>query len=229
MNRKALIFTSMTMTFASLLFLAEVRDTLNGAEVHQKSAKFWKEKVAREQLKKLIAMGQFADFKQDVALLLPEQIKIQKVEQEKQKLRDLASVIPHEGVHEITLGHSASAMLEKGKNLVRKRDYQPGIDELKHLIDKFPDSVHVVEAHYLIVEAFSQQDKNTAVIEWVDRMVELFPANRLTGYALLKAGNLYELDGRHQDAIKVYKIIVAVYDDKNLIEQAQKAVRGLQL
>lgn len=229
MNRSTVIFTSMVMTFVSLLFLAEVRETLNSGREQKKVAELWKSKVAREQLKKLIAMGRFADFKQDVALLLPEQFKKKRVEAEKQKLRDLASVIPHEGVHELALGHSASEMLKRGKNLVKKREFQPGIDELKKLIDKFPDSVHVVEAHYLIVESYSQQDKNLATIEWVDKMVELFPSNRLTGYALLKAGGLYELDGRHQDAVKIYKAIVAVYDDKNLVSQAQKAVSEIEL
>ena len=229
MNKTAVIFTSLVMTFVGLLFLAEVRGTINGAKENQELAEFWKSKVGREQLKKLIAMGQFADFKQDVALLLPDQIRKQKVDAEKQKLRDLASVIPHEGTQEITLGYSASEMLEKGKGLVKKREYQPGIDELKSLIDKFPDSVHIVEAHYLIIEAYSHQDKNAAVIEWVDKMVELFPENRLTGFALLKVGGLYELDGRHQDAVKIYKTIVSVYEDKGLVKQAKAAVSELEL
>ena len=164
-----------------------------------------------------------------MALLLPSEIKKTKIEAEKQKLRDLASVIPHEGTHEITLGHAAGDMLQKGKLSVKKREFKEGIDLLKKLIDKFPDSLHVVEAHYLIIEAYSQQDKNMNVISWVDKMVEMFPENRLTGYALLKVGGLYELEGRAEDAIRVYKTIVAVYDDKKLVSQAQVAVSELEL
>ncbi len=229
MNRTVVVLTSLVLTFVALLFLAEVRGTLNGAKEHKELAKFWKKKVAREQLKKLLAMGQFADFKQDIALLIPDKMQKTKVDAEKQKLRDLASVIPHEGTHEITLGHSASKMLKEGKDLVVKREYKEGVDLLKRLIDKFPDSLHVVEAHYLIIEAYAQQDKNLNVLEWVDKMVELFPENRLTGYALLKAGSLYELDGRSEDAIRIYKTIVAVYRDKTLIAKAQTAVSQLEL
>ncbi|MEO0337352.1 MAG: tetratricopeptide repeat protein, partial [Pseudomonadota bacterium] len=111
----------------------------------------------------------------------------------------------------------------------KKRQYRDGETALEKLIRKFPDSLHVIEAHYLIVEAFSQQDKHDKVIMWIEKMVENFPANRMTGYAMLKLGGLFELDGRHEDAIKIYKTIVAVYDDQVLLKQAQKAVKELQL
>lgn len=229
MNKTALALSSLVMTFVGLLFLAEVRGTLNGAKEYQELANFWKTKVAREQLKKLIVQGQFADFKQDVALLIPGQFRKTKVEKEKQKLRDLASVIPHEGTHEITLGLSADKLIKRGKDRVKKREFKDGIKILTTLINKFPDSHHLVEAHYLIVEAYSQQEQATLVITWVDKMVELYPENRLTGYALLKVGGIYEIDGRPEDAVRIYKTIVAVYDDEKLISQAQVAVRELEL
>lgn len=229
MNKTALTFTSLVMTFVGLLFLSEVRGKLNGAKENAQLAQFWKERVAREQLKKLLVKGQFADFKQDVALLLPQYMEERKVEKEKQRLRDLASVIPHEGTHEITLGYSAEKLLKDGKELVAKREYKDGTKKLKKLISRFPDSFHVIEAHYLIIEAYSQQDKNSLVIEWVDKMVELYPDNRLTGWGLLKVGALYELDGRHEDAIRIYKTIIAVYDDSGLITKAKNSVKELQL
>lgn len=229
MNLRATAFTCLAMTFLGLLFLAEVRGQLNTAKEHKELAEFWKSRVAREQLKKLIVMGKFADFKQDIALIIPDQVKQKNLDEDQQKLRNLASIIPHVGSQEITLGYSAEKMLTNGKNAVIKREYDEGIKTLEKLIQKFPDSLHVIEAHYLIVEAYSQQDKNTQVIQWVDKMVELFPENRLTGYALLKIGNLYEVDGRHEDAIKIYKTIVAVYRDPKLVAQAQVAVGELEL
>lgn len=229
MSLRAAALSCVAMTFLGLLFLAEVRGKLNTSKEHKELAEFWKSKVAREQLKKLIVMGKFADFKQDVALVIPEYIKEHNVEEEKQKLRSLASIIPHEGSHEITLGYSAEKLLSLGKTSIKKREFETGIKTLEKLIKKYPDSYHIIEAHYLIVEAYSQQDKNPFVIKWVDKMVELFPESRLTGYGLLKLGGLYELDGRHEDAIKIYKTIVAVYRDPKLVAQAQVAVSELEL
>ena len=110
-----------------------------------------------------------------------------------------------------------------------KHEYRKGVDDLKKLIEKFPDSVHVVEAHYLIIESYAQMEKNMNLVMWVEKMVELFPDNRMTGYALLKIGSLYELEGRHDDAIRIYRTIVSAYDDNSLIEKAQKAVKSLDL
>ncbi len=229
MNKTALTLTSLIMTFVGLVFLAEVRGTLNGAKEYQELASFWKSKVAREQLKKLIAMGRFADFKQDVAVLIPSQLDRNNNKDQKQELRNLASVIPHENANSISLGESAKKLLERGKAKVKKREFKEAVQLLTKLVNKFPDSHHLVEAHYLLIEAFSQQNQNINVITWVDKMVELYPDNRLTGYAMLKVGGIYEIDGRPEDAIRVYKTIVAVYADKKLISQAQVAVRKLEL
>ena len=229
MNQRSVIFSCILMTFMGLLFLAEVRGKLNTAKEHKELAEFWKKRVAREQLKKLLVMGQFADFKQEVALLIPGVVEQKKAADEKQRLRDLASVIPHERTHEISLGFSAEKMLSMGKEKVVKREYNDGIQILQKLIDKYPDSHHVIEAHYLITEAFSRQEKNSEVILWVDKMIELFPENALTGFALLKVGGVYELDGRHEDAIKVYKTIINVYKDPKLLAQAKGAVKELEL
>ncbi|NQZ18693.1 MAG: outer membrane protein assembly factor BamD [Bdellovibrionales bacterium] len=230
MNKRAIIFASIAMTFIGLLFLADVRYKLNTAKEHKELAEFWKKKVAREQLKKLIALGKFADFKQEVAVLIPEMIiEKRKAEAEKQKLRDMASVIPHEPTHEISLGFTAEKILNMGKEKVKKREYKEGVQILERLIHKFPDSHHVVEAHYLIIEAFARQEKNSLVVDHVEKMVELFPENRLTGFALLKVGDVYEIDGRHEDAIRIYKTIVAVYKDPKLLKEAKKAVKEPQL
>ncbi len=229
MNNKALIHSCLVMTLLSLLFLSEVRGKLNAAREYKELSEFWKSKVAREQLKKLMVMGQFADFKQEVALLIPEKIKKSEAEEEQNRLRDLASVIPHESRHKIHIGQSAKELLAAGKSLVKNRKYQEGIKVLEALIDQYPDSHHVVESHYLIVEAYSQLQESKDVIKWVDKMVELFPSNRLTGYSLLKMGQIYETEGRGDDAVRIYKTIVSVYQDKNLLTKAQNSVKQLDL
>ncbi len=229
MNYKVVVHTSLVMTLLSLLFLSEVRGKLNAAREYKDLSEFWKSKVAKEQIRKLIVMGQFADFKQEVALLIPEKIKKTKVEEEQNRLRDLASVIPHESRHKIQIGQSAQQLLASGKALVKNRQYQESVRVLEALINQFPDSHHVIEAHYLIVESFSQLQESQSVITWVDKMVELFPSNRLTGYSLLKIGLIYENEGRGDDAVRIYKTIVSVYQDKILISKAQDSVRQLEL
>ena len=220
---------ALMMTFIGLVFLGEVRGRLSGVKEQTILAKFWKKRVAQEQLNKMVLIGQFGDFKQEVALLIPEAHKKKKKESdEKQKLRDLASVIPHERLP-ISLGTSADRLMKEGKDLVTKKEFKKGIKNLEQLISDYPDSHHNVEAYYLITEAYAQLDKEELVIRWAEAMIDIFPENRLTGFAMLKLGRVYERESRYEDALKVYKTILSVYDDPTLSARAEKSVRELEL
>ena len=220
-------YTSIVMAFASLLFLGEVRRQVNGSEQYERVANFWKDQVGREQIKRLLLVGQFAEFKQEVAYLLPESKEIEKTQN--MQLRGLASVLPMKRADKIYLRESADTLIKSGKALIKQRDYAQGVKLLQRLLDHHPDSLHVIEAHYLIIEAYHQQGNHASVLKWTEKMVEIFPENLLTGYALLKAGQVYERDGRYSDAIDVYRTVVSAYSDKGLVTRAQKAVKKLDL
>ncbi len=227
MNRSILAYTSVVMAFISLLFLSEVRRQINGSEQYEHVANFWKDQVGHEQIKRMVLRGQFAEFKQEVAYLLPETKEIEK--NQNVQLRGLASVLPVQRADKVYLRESADTLMKTGKALIKKRDFAQGVQLLQRLLDNHPDSLHVIEAHYLIIEAYYQQGNHASVLKWTEKMVEIFPENILTGYALLKAGQVYERDGRFRDAIDVYRTVVSAYSDKGLVVRAQKAVKKLDL
>ena len=220
-------YTSIVMAFLSLLFLGEVHRHVNGSEQYEKVANFWKDQVGHEQIKRMVLLGQFAEFKQEVAYLLPESKEIEK--SQNLQLRSLASVLPVQRAEKVYMRESADTLMKSGKALIKKRGFAQGVQLLQRLLDNHPDSLHVIEAHYLIIEAYHQQGNHASVLKWTEKMVEIFPENLLTGYALLKAGQVYERDGRFSDAIDVYRTVVSVYSDKGLVTRAQKAVKKLDL
>lgn len=227
MNWSVLACTSVFMAFSSLLFLGEVHRQVNGAEQYEDVANFWKKQVGHEQIRRMVLRGQFAEFKQEVAYLLPDLKEIEKTENV--KLRDLASVLPAQRTDRIYFRESAETLIKSGKALIKKREFAKGVQLLQRLLDNHPDSLHIIEAHYLIVEAYNQQGNHASVLKWTEKMVEIFPENLLTGYALLKAGKAYERDGRFSDAIDIYRTVVSAYSDKGLVKRAQKAVEKLDL
>ena len=228
MVRSYVVVSCVLITLGSMLFLAEMRHQLNGADEQRQLAVFWKKRVAVEQLNKALIHDRFADFKQEVALLIPDAYSDQQRVEDKNKLRDLASVIPHEKL-KIQLGVTADRLLKEGKDSVIARDYDKGIKSLQKLIDTYPDSHHNVEAHYLIMEAYFNMHKTDQALKLIDAMVELFPENRLTGFALLKLGGIYERQSRHEEALYTYRIILSSFSDKNLIAEANKGVKLLEL
>lgn len=227
MNKTALVSTSVFMALVALFFLGESHRQISGSENYEKIANFWKQQVGNEQLKRLVLASHFAQFKQEVAIHLPGYLDGSGAESA--PLRSLASVIPRHHTSDIDLNESAEQMLAQGKAAIKKRDYGKGIQILKKLMISHPDSLHQVEAHYLLVEAYHQQDNYGLVLQWTEKMVELYPENPLTGYALLKAGLAYERDGRFENAMDVYRTVVSAYSEKGLIERAQKAAKQLEL
>lgn len=227
MNQSAILSSSLFMTLLSLIFLSEVRGQLNAGDEYEKLADFWKSKVSKEQHLRVLSEARLIEFKQEVALVLPGAIKNNPNESE--GLRALASVIPHSGKIKIDIGPTASELLKMGKQQVIEKKYDEGVATLGQLIEKHPDSLFQIEAHYLIVEAYAQKKDYKKVMDWSDRMVELYPSHRLTGYSLLKVAKIFEEEGRGRDAVRVYKTIVAVYRDSNLLARAKDSVRQLEL
>jgi TolA-binding protein len=228
MNRVTLVNTSLLVAFVGLVFLSEVRHQFNGADQQEKIASFWKDQVGQEQLKRLVLASQFAEFKQEVAGFIPDANELDGSDQDFH-LRNLASVIPQKNVSGLQLIESPQNLLNAGKDQIKQRDFGQGIQLLNRLLQNHPDSLYTVEAQYLLVEAYHQQGNTVAVVKWTEKMVELFPENPLTGYALLKVGQVYEADGRYENAIDVYRTIVSAYKDKGLLQRAQSAVKQLGL
>ena len=228
MKTTGVMVSCIFLTLLMLVFLAEVRQELNGADQQRQLTEFWKKRVAIEQLNKVIMQAQFADFKQEVASLIPDAKPLQDYPEHDQRLRDLASVIPHEKL-KINIGVRANDLIAEGKDAVIKREYEKGVRILKDLIDKYPESHHNVEAHYLIMEAYFNMHQLDKVVDWVDKMIEVFPENRLTGYALLKLGGVYERQSRHEDALQIYRTIISSFEDQNLIATANKNAKLLEL
>jgi len=230
MKTNGVIITCVVLTFCSLFFLSEVHHNLNGIEEQQELTMFWKRQAAVGQLRLAVSQSKFADFKQDVALLIPNaEIDGDTKKEDQQSLRNLASVIPHHKI-KFEVSGSAETLFKKGKKLVVAHKYEEGIAVLKDLIYQFPDSYHVVEAHYLLMESYYNLKKFEDVVASVDGMVDIFPENRLTGFALLKMGALYEKENRLEDALQVYRTILSVFqDDPGLMQLADQNVKQLEL
>ena len=227
MIRTSIVATSVVMALVSLLFLGEMHRQLNGAAEQRKLADFWKKRVALEHLNKSLVEAQFADFKQEVGALIPS-VKTDKMDEEKRdRLRDLASVIPHERV-KLQVNLTAKKLLGQGKESIINHKYKEGVKHLDKLMELFPDSHHVVEAQYLIMEAYFNLHQMDKVVTQIDKMVELFPENRLTGFALLKLGGIYETQSRHDEALHIYRTILSSFSDKTLIAKANRNVKLLE-
>ena len=184
-----------------------------------------KEKKEAE-FRALLAAGQLADYQQQVATLLPDAIK-GKSDQAAYPLRQLASVIGG-GTKGITI-ERASGLLEQAKGAFREKDFEQANHLLTRLIDRYPESLHVAEAHFLLAEGQYRLKEYDSSVATIEKMVDLFPENELTGFALLRLGSVFEKQDRLEDASDIYQAVLGNFKQTDLVHQAQASLKAVKL
>lgn len=177
-----------------------------------------------EKLKTAILENQFYDFRQEVAEILPEQIP-QNKDYKNFKLRSLASVTrkPLEGVD------FSSSILERAKDSFRRADYRESISHLKKLQINYPASPHNVEASFFLAESYFLTGQYQDCLDSVDLMMLQYPENELTGFIMLRMGQIFQVKSRFDEAKEVYSSVKRVFADrKDLVNQAEQLLKSVE-
>jgi TolA-binding protein len=171
-----------------------------------------------------LAEARLADYQQDVATLLPSSLKGRG--EPSYPLRQMASVTFES---ESFVMERASGLMEKGKKAFRDANYSKAIHLFNDVIAKYPDSSHVAEAHFLAAESQFLTKDFEASIETIEKMIDLFPDNELTGFALLRLGSIYETQDRIEDAGDVYRAVLGHFRQPEIIKQASTSLKSVSL
>jgi TolA-binding protein len=172
-----------------------------------------------------LAAHQLADYQQQVATLMPDALK-DKGAVEGYPLRQMASVITQSDSIQI---ERASSLFEKAKKSFREKLFEESNAMLVELITKYPDSVHVVEAHFLLAEGRYQIGELESSVETIEKMISLFPDSELTGFALLRLGRVFEKQDRLEDAADIYRAVLSNFKQIEITRQAQVSLKAVAL
>lgn len=173
-----------------------------------------------------LAQSRLADYQQDVATLLPSALKNQSQESLAYPLRQMASVtFAAEGL----VMERASGLMEKGKQAFRDQAYSKAIRIFNDVIENYPDSSHIAEAHFLAAESQYLMRDFEASIATIEKMIDVFPDNELTGFALLRLAGIYETQDRIEDAGDVYRAVLANFKQPEILKQASISLKSVSL
>lgn len=153
---------------------------------------------------------QFEDFRQNAAMHWPEA--------RKRDYRWPASV---------TVDLSTS-LYEKGRRLFQEKKWDESLAVFTKILVEFPYSKWVTEAQYYSCEISFQVRDLKATSECVSQMVELFPESALTGFQLMRLGQVHEINGQIEDAIEVYSIVNSQFSEPILKAQSSESIRRLE-
>lgn len=179
----------------------------------------------RERLKTALVKNQLHDFEQDIARVLPtDQLRI--TNSKDYQLKMLASSVrlpaSAEGVD------LSSVLMEKGKSELKKEQYSSAAKVFQEVIQKYPISSQVVEAHFLLGESYFQSGKFDECLDVVYEMMNHFPQNEMTGYLMLRNAQILANRKRAAEAAELYRVVIRQFSSsEGLRQQAEKLLRGV--
>lgn len=202
-----------------------VRAHFNSGSGLEKHIAILEEKKHQAEFRQQLAQAELSDFKAQVATLLPEAIKTKSIE-EGYPLRQLASVVSK---GEPITFERASSLFEKAKNQFREKNFEDANVLFNEVIERYPESIHVIESHFLLVEGYYQLREDEKAVDIVETMISLFPESELTGFALMRLGKIFEKQDRLEDAAEIYRSVLANFNQPEIVTQATNALKAVAL
>jgi TolA-binding protein len=168
--------------------------------------------------------NQLVDFQQEVAAQIPALQKIQKTPQTFQ-LRNLASVTqkPLEGFE------LSGALSERARAEFRNKDFKGSAQSFSSLTQKFPTSPFVVQAYFFWAESLYMNGQSQECLDVVDQMMLQFPDHELTGFIMLRMGQILQSRSRIEEAAEVFRTVARNFSSNTeLKKQSEQLARSLE-
>ncbi len=183
--------------------------------------------VASERLARIVAEERMLEFRVEVARILPSVLKDKGEGERGFPLRDLASVLQGSDSNEI---HQVvvQSMFERAQNLFKNRQYARANTILRKIVEDYSYSIYVPRSYFLLAEGLFQQSEFENFTGVVESMIKLFPSHELTGFILIRLGNLYEMERRFEDAVDLYRKVLRSYPYRDVASQAKESLQGIE-
>ncbi len=219
---------SLILTLVWMNFYANVRENFNGVSEYQRELSRLKKEMQDQRLAQSLEREGFLEFRQHVAELMPSALEMKGDGQQGYPYRSLASVISRKEA-ELIRGTIAKTLFEKGKQFFRAKNYLKSNQVFKEIIQRYSYSPYVPESYFLLAEGHFQENDLEECVATIQFMVEQFPQNELTGFALIRLGRIYEMQSRKEEAVDIYKTVIRSYPQRDVASQAKASLRGLDL
>ena len=134
--------------------------------------------------------------------------------------RNLASILTSEGDQALEIEPAAS-LFSRGKSEFLKGHYATANEIFTKVKDNYPYSSYLVETYFLLSEGLYQTGEKESCLQIVKAMVNHYPENDLTGFALLRVASVMRERERNEDALEIYRSILRSFTNPELKKQAK--------
>jgi len=114
----------------------------------------------------------------------------------------------------------SARLFSEGRSQFLKKKYSTAIPKFAKIIETYPLSPFQVESYFFLAESYFQEQDFRAALKVIDEMMTQFPDNELTGFIMLRMGQISEVQQKNDEALEVYQTVAKNFKNPNLIAQA---------
>lgn len=220
-NQVFIIFC-LTLTTGILWSYGEFAGHFNSGWELKRDVQVLNEKLNDSEFRVSLLQHQMKDLEQTVAGEIPKGKlnKSDKMYDLGLSLRAPASIEP--------LDFSA-VVLERGKKYFTAGKYDVAGKEFEKLKNQFPSSAYQIQARFFLAESLYLQHDFKKCTEVIDEMVLQYPDHELTGFILLRLGQISEHNNQVEEAQEIYRTVATHFSQKPLKEQALVLLKSLEI
>jgi tol-pal system protein YbgF len=123
----------------------------------------------------------------------------------------------------------SSVILEKGKKYFADGKFTQAGEEFQKLKEQYPSSAYQVQARFFLAESLFLQREFKKCVEVIDDMISQYPDHELTGFILLRLGQISMHNNQTEEAQEIYRTVLNNFPQKPLKEQAQILLKSLEI
>jgi len=218
----------LVLTTLWMQFYAAVRETYNGVDEYQHEIRELQSQVQQEKMLTALEREQFIEYRQTLATLVPDLVKEKGGGEAGYPIRNLASTLTK--VDDIRVrGVVSKTLFESGRTYFRKGEYDKAKKVFRQVIDRYSYSPFVPESYFLLAESHFKKNELEECTTVIQQMIELFPTHELTGFVLIRLGQIFEAQKRAEEAVDIYKTVLRSFPQRDVAAQAKASLRGIEL
>ena len=123
----------------------------------------------------------------------------------------------------------SAVILERGKKYFSSGKYEVAGKEFEKLKNQFPASAFQIQARFFLAESLYLQRDFKKCTEVIDEMVLQYPDHELTGFILLRLGQISEHNNQIEEAQEIYRTVATHFSQKPLKDQALTLLKSLEI
>ena len=201
------------LTTVFVYFFSKAKDTFGDVHFLSRQVRLQRDLLKQKDLQIHLAEAKVFDIQQEVLAHLPKSQTENIATLSKSNFRIPASV---SGLD------LSGIILARGKSSFNKKNFAESISTFKELELKFPSSPNIPEAVYLKSESYFLTNRFEDCLKSLDTLVQHYPHAEVTGYGLIRMGQILEIRKRDLEAREVYRTVLREFNYSKLQKQAQK-------